>query len=203
VNASRRPSRDAAHHSGLERLAKPSPWRTFTSYSLPACLAHSESGQLRRIAQSLARPEAPRSRRPSGGGGIAEKGQLRTHAPQSTAQSAHGRLKSEIGACDAMALTIANDNFRGRHLVLMRAAKTTRASFLASDRRRAIRTNDMATRARQTSEKYDPRVAFAAYDREQITALSVSATPLRWQQRSNRWRKTKKITSTAALRWNA
>ncbi len=140
MNASRRPSRDAAHHSGLGRLAKPSPWRTFTSYSLPACLAHSESGQLRRIAQSLARPEAPRSRRPGGGGGIAEKGQLRTHAPQSTAQSAHGRLKSEIGACDAMALTIANDNFRGRHLVLMRAAKTTRASFLASDRRPAIRT---------------------------------------------------------------
>ncbi len=49
--------------------------------------------------------------------------QLRTHAPQSTAQSAHGRLESEVGACDAMALTIATDNFRGRHHVLMRAAK--------------------------------------------------------------------------------
>jgi hypothetical protein len=36
VNASRRPSRDAAHHSGLGWLAKPFPWRTFTSYSLPA-----------------------------------------------------------------------------------------------------------------------------------------------------------------------
>jgi hypothetical protein len=36
VNASRRPSRDAAHHSGSRRLAKPSPWGTFTSYSLPA-----------------------------------------------------------------------------------------------------------------------------------------------------------------------
>src|SRR5271168_4480667 len=36
VNASRRPSRDAAHHSGSGRLAKPSPWGTSTSYSLPA-----------------------------------------------------------------------------------------------------------------------------------------------------------------------
>src|ERR1700686_4846319 len=36
VNASRRPSRDAAHHSGSGRLARPSPWGTFTSYSLPA-----------------------------------------------------------------------------------------------------------------------------------------------------------------------
>jgi len=36
VNASRRPSRDAAHHSGSGRLAGPSPWGTFTSYSLPA-----------------------------------------------------------------------------------------------------------------------------------------------------------------------
>src|SRR5262245_17428725 len=44
VNASRRPSRDAAHHSGLGRLARPFPWRTFTSYSLPASPAHSEMG---------------------------------------------------------------------------------------------------------------------------------------------------------------
>ena len=36
VNASRRPSRDAVHHSGSGRLARPSPWGTFTSYSLPA-----------------------------------------------------------------------------------------------------------------------------------------------------------------------
>src|SRR5215471_16113257 len=41
VDASRRPSRDAAHHSGLGWLARPFPWGTFTSYSLPACLAHS------------------------------------------------------------------------------------------------------------------------------------------------------------------
>ena len=47
VNASRRPSRDAAHHSGSGRLARPSPWGTFTSYSLPAFLAHSEMGQSR------------------------------------------------------------------------------------------------------------------------------------------------------------
>src|SRR5882672_11699300 len=33
------------HHSGSGRLAKPSPWGTFTSYSLPAFLAHSASGQ--------------------------------------------------------------------------------------------------------------------------------------------------------------
>jgi hypothetical protein len=47
VNASRRPSRDAAHHSGSGWLAKPSPWGTFTSYSLPAFLAHSALGQQR------------------------------------------------------------------------------------------------------------------------------------------------------------
>src|SRR6266566_5818335 len=45
VNASRRPSRDAAHHSGSGWLAKPSPWGTFTSYSLPAFLAHSAVGR--------------------------------------------------------------------------------------------------------------------------------------------------------------
>ena len=47
MNASRRPSRDAAHHSGSGWLARPSPWGTFTSYSLPAFLAHSEMGQSR------------------------------------------------------------------------------------------------------------------------------------------------------------
>src|SRR5262249_43276819 len=36
VNASRRPSRDAAHHSGSGWLARPSPWGTCTAYSLPA-----------------------------------------------------------------------------------------------------------------------------------------------------------------------
>ena len=49
VNASRRPSRDAAHHSGSGRLARPSPWGTLTSYSLPAFLAHSVQGHLRRF----------------------------------------------------------------------------------------------------------------------------------------------------------
>src|SRR5262249_31156161 len=44
VNASRRPSRDAAHHSGSGWLAGPSPWGTCTSYSLPAFLAHSDLG---------------------------------------------------------------------------------------------------------------------------------------------------------------
>src|SRR5215510_6535122 len=36
VNASRRPSRDAAHHLGSGWLARPSPFCSFTSYSLPA-----------------------------------------------------------------------------------------------------------------------------------------------------------------------
>jgi hypothetical protein len=44
VNASRRPSRDAAHHSGSGRMASPYPTGTFTSYSLPAFLAHSAWG---------------------------------------------------------------------------------------------------------------------------------------------------------------
>jgi hypothetical protein len=44
VNASRRPSRDAAHHSGLGRLARPFPWGTFTSYSLPALPGALSSG---------------------------------------------------------------------------------------------------------------------------------------------------------------
>ena len=38
------PQNADAHHSGLGRLARPFPWGTFTSYSLPACLAHSLSG---------------------------------------------------------------------------------------------------------------------------------------------------------------
>ncbi len=61
---------------------------------------------------------------------MAALGQLRTHAPQSTAQNAHGRLESEVGACDAMALTIATDISRGGYYVLMRAAKAKRVSFL-------------------------------------------------------------------------
>ena len=35
------------HHSGSGWLARPSPWGTFTSYSLPAFLAHSASGHFR------------------------------------------------------------------------------------------------------------------------------------------------------------
>jgi len=45
VNASRRPSGDAAHHSGSGRMAKPSLWGTSTSYSLSAFLAHSALGR--------------------------------------------------------------------------------------------------------------------------------------------------------------
>src|SRR5215468_6867122 len=47
VNASRRPSRDAAHHSGSGWLARPSPWGTFTSYSLPAFPGALRSGSKR------------------------------------------------------------------------------------------------------------------------------------------------------------
>src|SRR5467141_3825071 len=35
------------HHSGSGWLARPSPWGTFTSYSLPAFLAHTALGQIR------------------------------------------------------------------------------------------------------------------------------------------------------------
>jgi hypothetical protein len=59
VNASRLPSRDAAHHSGSGRLARPSPWGTFTSYSLPAFLAHSESGQKRRFGRQPMTSDLP------------------------------------------------------------------------------------------------------------------------------------------------
>src|SRR5712672_2606211 len=49
VNASRLPSRAEPRASlGVGWLARPSPWGTFTSYSLPAFLAHSESGQYRK-----------------------------------------------------------------------------------------------------------------------------------------------------------
>src|SRR5258707_71957 len=114
-----------------------------------------------------------------------------------------------------MALTIATDNFRGRHHVLMRAAKTKHVSFLRGGKKdtcvvfdirpspRAICTKawrrEDAKRVRNTTHVS----LFATYDGEQITAPSVLATPLWWKQRSNRWRKTKKITSTAAVRWNA
>ncbi len=37
------------HHSGSGWLARPSPWGTFTSYSLPAFLAHSATGHSRRV----------------------------------------------------------------------------------------------------------------------------------------------------------
>jgi len=50
VNASRRPSRDAAHHSGSGRMLVLTPRGTFTSYSLPAFLALSVAGHSRRLA---------------------------------------------------------------------------------------------------------------------------------------------------------
>jgi hypothetical protein len=43
------------HHSGSGRLARPSPWGTFTSYSLPAFLAHSIPGQVPRLPHCAGR----------------------------------------------------------------------------------------------------------------------------------------------------
>ena len=45
VNASRRPSRDAAHHSGPGRLAKPYPVEDLHLLSFASFLAHSAGGQ--------------------------------------------------------------------------------------------------------------------------------------------------------------
>src|SRR5260370_7185431 len=45
VNASRRPSRDAAHHSGSGRMASPYPMGDFHLLFFASFLAHSESGQ--------------------------------------------------------------------------------------------------------------------------------------------------------------
>ena len=50
------PQNADAHHSGLGRLARPFPWGTFTSYSLPASLAHSAWGHTRPFA--LVEPHA-------------------------------------------------------------------------------------------------------------------------------------------------
>src|ERR1700720_3715498 len=45
VNASRRPSRDAAHHSGSGRMASPYPMGDFHLLFFASFLAHSELGQ--------------------------------------------------------------------------------------------------------------------------------------------------------------
>ena len=45
VNASRRPSRDAAHHSGSGRMASPYPMGDFHLLFFASFLAHSEFGQ--------------------------------------------------------------------------------------------------------------------------------------------------------------
>jgi hypothetical protein len=54
------------HHSGSGCLARPSPWGTFTSYSLPAFLAHSAPGQTRprrpALLRANARPVLPSKR---------------------------------------------------------------------------------------------------------------------------------------------
>src|SRR5205807_5409605 len=64
VNASRRPSRDAAHHSGSGRMAGPYPMGDFTSFSLPAFLAHSAAGPKAEVAPVAPDvPSTPESRR--------------------------------------------------------------------------------------------------------------------------------------------
>ena len=60
VNASRRPSRDAAHHSGSGWLARPSPWGTFTSYSLPASWRTPHRVNRYRNGLFVRRPLSPR-----------------------------------------------------------------------------------------------------------------------------------------------
>src|ERR1700719_622247 len=49
VNASRRPSRDAAHHSGSGRMASPYPMGDFHLLFFASFLAHSEAGHSRRF----------------------------------------------------------------------------------------------------------------------------------------------------------
>ncbi len=51
------------HHSGSGWLARPSPWGTFTSYSLPAFLAHSELGHSRHLYHPFADMVAASQRR--------------------------------------------------------------------------------------------------------------------------------------------
>src|SRR5205807_9529391 len=64
VIASRRPSRDAAHHSGSGRMAGPYPMGDFTSFSLPAFLAHSAAGPKAEVAPVAPDvPSTPESRR--------------------------------------------------------------------------------------------------------------------------------------------
>src|SRR6202142_578240 len=49
VNASRRPSRDAAHHSGSGRMASPYPMGDFHLLFFASFLAHSASGQFSEV----------------------------------------------------------------------------------------------------------------------------------------------------------
>ena len=47
------------HHSGSGRLARPSPWGTCTSYSLPAFLAHSPVGSNASVESGLGMSASP------------------------------------------------------------------------------------------------------------------------------------------------
>src|SRR6266404_9155249 len=59
MNASRRPSRDAAHHSGSGRMASPYPMGDFHLLFFASFLAHSESGQKRKCPGSRGSPFYP------------------------------------------------------------------------------------------------------------------------------------------------
>jgi|ERR1700690_333881 len=59
VNASRRPSRDAAHHSGSGRMASPYPMGDFHLLFFASFLAHSVWGQFRKSALVTARSALP------------------------------------------------------------------------------------------------------------------------------------------------
>src|ERR1700690_2670031 len=59
VNASRRPSRDAAHHSGSGRMASPYPMGDFHLLFFASFLAHSALGQTRKPALATAMSAFP------------------------------------------------------------------------------------------------------------------------------------------------
>ena len=59
VNASRRPSRDAAHHSGSGRMASPYPMGDFHLLFFASFLAHSELGQKQKSAITTAMSASP------------------------------------------------------------------------------------------------------------------------------------------------
>jgi hypothetical protein len=58
-------------------------------------------------------------------------------------------------------------------------------------------------RGRSENGQNETCFVFAAYDPEQITTPSVFSHATLVEAEENRWRKTKRTTSTAAVRWDA